>query len=125
MSRSSESTTTGGGERNVHIYFLFPRAFSQALFLSSVLGLLSPVLRSSRSFPLFLRSSSFSRRSSSSSSRYSRSGILKPPCRNKTGLWPTRASAWLVAFQKYNVSTGMSNPPHIYPPIAFMMRRMY
>jgi len=95
MSRFGESTTTGR-ERNIHIYFLLPRAFFR-LFLSSFLA-----RALSRSFPLFLRSSSSSRRSSS---LYFRSGILKPPCRNKTGLWSTRASARLVAFQKYNVST--------------------
>lgn len=83
----------------MYIYIFYSRVRSFGSL--SIVGARS-FLRSSRSFPLLLRSSFSSWRSSS---RYSRSGILKPPCRNKTGLWSTRASARLVAFQKYNVST--------------------
>lgn len=88
----------------IYIFYSRVRSFGSLSTVASMRGLFS-LVRSSPSFQLFFSflTSIFSFRRSSS--RYSRSGILKPPCRDKTGLWPTRASARLVASQKYNVST--------------------
>lgn len=123
---SGESATTCGRERNVHIYFFYSRlrflsfiSFLLSLSLSFREFSFSPSRRLSYPDALFR---SFLRSPPPDSALHlgchSRSGILKPPCRNKAGLWATRALLPSLASQKYNVSavclTLLSLP--IFPP---------
>lgn len=91
--RANPKLRAGENEMYIYIYFFIPAyVLSLSLSLAEFLSSPSCALDVLALFRPFFPSIS-ARRSPSPAARSSRRGILKPPCRNKAGLWPTRGLA--------------------------------